>query len=97
MSCCKSVDTNAYLFPDTGLQSQTACYPSSGSQSRNSSLLSQDGLLLPLSLADWEKPETSPVGLQQLTAGLILLVAHSSKTRIEALAPEQTSPLQLQE
>ena len=82
-----------YLPPDTGLQSQTACCSSSGSQSRYSSPLSQDGLLLLLSLADSEKPGTSQAGLQQLTVGLILLVAHSSETGIEALAPGQTSSL----
>ena len=82
-----------YLPPDTGLQSQTACCPSSRSQSQNSSPLSQDDVLLPLSLDDWEKPGTSQAGLQQLTAGLILLVAHSSETEIEALAPGQTSRL----
>ena len=96
MSCSKSVDTNAYLPPDTGLQTQTACCPSSGSQSRNSSLLSQDDVLVLLSLDDSEKPETSEAGLQQLTAGLILLVANSSESRIEALAPGQISPLRSQ-
>ena len=85
-----------YLPPGTGLQSQTACCSSSGSQSWYSSPLSQDGLLLPLSLADLEKPETSQAGLQQLTAGLILLLAHYSETRIEALAPGQILPLRLQ-
>ena len=92
-----TMNNDEYLPPDTGLQSQTACYPSSGSQSRYSSPPSQDGLLLPLSLADSEKPETSQAGRQQLTAGLILLVAHFSETEIEALAPGQISPLQLQE
>ena len=65
-----------YLPPDTGLQSQTACCSSSGSQSWNSSPLLQDALLLPLSLDDLEKPETSQAELQQQNVEVILIRRH---------------------
>ena len=84
-----------YRPPGTGIQSpETTCFPSSGSQLWRSSLQSQDGILLLLSLDDWEKQETILVGLQQLVAGLILFSSYV-KTRIGALAPGQISPLQL--
>ena len=90
-----SIMVATYLPPDTGLQSQTACCPSSESQRWSSSLQSQDELLLLLYFAGWEKPETSQVGLQQLPAGLIVFSGYV-KTTAGAGAPGQTSPLQLQ-
>ena len=83
-----------YLPPGTGLQTQTACCPSSEPQRWSSSLLSQDGILLLLSFDDWEKRETILVGLQHLVVALILFSDYL-KIKIEALAPGQISPLQL--
>ena len=87
---------STYLLLHKWIQSQTACCLSSTSQRWSSSLLSQDEFLHPFYLANWEKPETREVGLQQLTAGWILFSVTPMKTRIEALVPVQTSPLQSQ-